>query len=446
MISEFKADKEFRPFVIIAVITIIVTITAITFDAFEMFYEFSQAHETWELDEIVIGFVFLAFALGFHSFHMFHELKLKNISLMQSENKFRTIFENANDGISIVDTDSHFLGVNNQFCNLLGYRKDELLQMTMRDMEPPEYAVKSSEIMKELDTEGHAVFETIGVCKDGSTVPVELSIRRIEYEGKLALLTIVRDVTSRKKARDELIKAKIAADSANRAKSEFLAMVSHELRTPLNSIIGFSQILETEKKGQLNDEQLQYVRYIYKGGNDLLQIINSILDISQVEGGNSELHYSSFDINDFLNDSISLLHPIAMQKCISLDFDNRSNLTTAIADKQMLKQVLYNLLSNAIKFTDAGGSVKVIVSNNENTLQASVIDTGIGIPKEELESIFLPFKQVEDYLTRKFDGTGLGLTIVKKFVELQGGKVWVESKVGKGSIFTFTIPLGEKVQ
>ena len=109
MISEFKADKELRPFFIIAVITIIVTITAITFDAFEMFYEFSQAHETWELDEIVIGFVFLAFALGFRSFRMFHELKLKNISLMQSENKFRTIFENANDGISIVDTDSHFL-------------------------------------------------------------------------------------------------------------------------------------------------------------------------------------------------------------------------------------------------------------------------------------------------------------------------------------------------
>jgi len=252
---------------------------------------------------------------------------------------------------------------------------------------------------------------------------------------------IVVDITKRKHAELEMENAKIEAETANRTKSEFLATMSHELRTPLNSIIGFSDILLDQSFGELNEEQTKYVGNVLKSGKHLLELINSILDISKVEAGKIELHYEMFYLDDVFREVKTIISPQAAKKSINLQIDPAENIPKIRADKGKIKQILYNLLSNAIKFTPEGGNVRIIPSTSEDMVHVAVEDTGIGIAESDRDKLFKPFVQLDSTSNREYEGTGLGLALINKFIELHSGSLEVESEEGKGSTFTFSIPV-----
>ena len=230
-------------------------------------------------------------------------------------------------------------------------------------------------------------------------------------------------------------------ETINRLKSEFLANMSHELRTPLNSILGFSEMLKDGLYGELQGKQYEYVDYIYKSGKHLLELISDILDLSKIEAGKMELKPQQFNVSRAIEEVHSIINPMAMKKKIGIDVAIADNVSTVIADERMFKQVMYNLLSNATKFTSEEGSLNVVANANDYYLQISVIDNGKGIRKEDMRLIFKEFKQLDGSTTRGHEGTGLGLALTKRYVEMQGGTISVESEYGKGSNFTFRIPM-----
>ncbi|MBI5141931.1 MAG: hypothetical protein HZA20_07035 [Nitrospirae bacterium] len=245
-------------------------------------------------------------------------------------------------------------------------------------------------------------------------------------------------------ARQQAEQLRLVAESANRAKSEFLANMSHELRTPLNSIIGFSEILIDGLYGGINEKQNEYVHDINESGLHLLNLINDILDLSKVEAGKVELELAGFPLGKMLENSLMMLREKAMKHGVRLEFNISQEADIILeADERKLKQVVFNLLGNAVKFTPPGGHVglNARLSSTPGFIEVSVEDSGIGIKESDIGKLFSEFTQLESSYNRKYEGTGLGLALSRKLVEIHGGKIWVESEVGKGSRFSFTIPL-----
>ncbi len=230
-------------------------------------------------------------------------------------------------------------------------------------------------------------------------------------------------------------------DTANRHKSEFLTSMSHELRTPLNAIIGFSEVLLEKMFGELNEKQAEYLQDILSSGHHLLSLINDILDLSKVEAGKMELEPGVFNLRELLEGSLVMVKERALAHGIALSLDIADDIDTFIGDERKVKQILFNLLSNAVKFTPDKGKVGITAQKTDDTVQVAVWDTGIGIAAEDQQRIFAEFQQVGKGLTEKPEGTGLGLALTKKFVELHGGTIWVDSTPRRGSTFTFTLPI-----
>jgi signal transduction histidine kinase len=233
-------------------------------------------------------------------------------------------------------------------------------------------------------------------------------------------------------------------EAASRSKSDFLANMSHELRTPLNSVIGFSEVLEDEIFGPINEKQHEYVTNILTSGKHLLSLINDILDLSKVESGKMGLDLTEFPLQEAVESSFVMLKEKALKDGITLS----TNLSpeadvNIVADKRKLKQILFNLISNAVKFTPTGGTVGVHAIRYYDFIQITVADSGMGIKGEDILKLFQPFIQLEPVYTKEFEGTGLGLALSRQLVELHGGRIWVESHVGTGSRFSFTIPLSQ---
>ena len=229
-------------------------------------------------------------------------------------------------------------------------------------------------------------------------------------------------------------------EAASRHKSDFLANMSHELRTPLNAIIGFSEVLLERMFGELNPKQEEYLQDIMTSGRHLLSLINDILDLSKVEAGRMELDLGQFDLPAALDNCRTLVRERAGRHGIALDLAVDERVGQIVADERKVRQVLLNLLSNAVKFTPEGGRVAIGAVRADGGVEIAVSDTGIGIAPEDQETIFEEFRQAGSDYVRKREGTGLGLALAKRFVELHGGRIWVKSEVGRGSTFTFTIP------
>jgi len=215
--------------------------------------------------------------------------------------------------------------------------------------------------------------------------------------------------------------------------------MSHELRTPLNSIIGYTKLILDGLEGDINEEQKQDLHTVYTNSKHLLELINDLLDLSRIEAGKTVLNYGTFTISDLLSEVIPAIEQLAREKGLALTYSIAPDIDNLYADRAKARQVLINMLGNAIKFTDEG-SIKLNVAESDSDFVFSVADTGMGMKKEDLEAIFDSFKQVGPAQIAGYEGTGLGLAISKQFVEMQGGKIWAESELGKGSTFTFTLP------
>ncbi|WP_342305295.1 PAS domain S-box protein [Methanolobus sp. ZRKC5] len=370
------------------------------------------------------------------NYHDITERKLAEDSLRKSEAKFRNYIENAPYGIFIANEDWNYLEVNKTASVITGYSEGELLEMTGYDLISPEFQSRAHKSNYEVKDSGFTTVELLAIHKDKGVYWMRIDALKLS---ETRYIVFASDITEKKRAEHSLLQAKMLAEENDRIKSEFLANMSHELRTPLTTIIGFSDILCSNMFGKLNEKQARHVAHISKSGKHLLEVINDVLDLSKIEAGKMELDCEHFTVSETLTEIRASMYPLANKKNIDLILRDEINGIEIFADRLKFKQIMFNLLSNAIKFTSDAGEVTVIGTRTDNGIQISVSDTGIGIPEHMKDDIFNPFMQIDASNKRKYGGTGLGLALVKRFVEMHNGKIWLETKEEKGSTFSFTI-------
>lgn len=366
-------------------------------------------------------------------------------SILKSENEFRSVWENSVDGMRLCSEDGTIVRVNEAFCRLFIGKKEEFegnqLDIIYKYGKKTLRKFSDSFNKKKIRTK----FETKVVLKNGKTVWFDISNSFIEQQDQpVLLLSIFRDITAKKKVEKELVDAKEKAEEMNRLKSNFLANMSHELRTPMIGILGFSEILKSStKKGEMFD----MADTIYSSGQRLMETLNLILDLSKIEADKLDLNFHELNAAQIIKDIAEMYMPSAHKKGISLDYHGPDNIKL-FTDERILRGIIGNLVNNAVKYTHNG---KVEVTAEEKysgmgaLLHIHVKDTGIGIPSEKIELIFEAFRQASEGYSRLFEGTGLGLTITKKFVEVLKGDIDVKSKVGSGTIFSITLPAAHDI-
>lgn len=357
----------------------------------------------------------------------------------QSEGKFQSIFNNTGDAIFIHDMDGNFLEVNSVASDVLGYSRDEWGEMTISHIEKPYSMERYSSLLETLQADREVVFQSNQITREGLEIPVEVHSRMISYEGRPAVLSIARNIEERLNYERLLIAAKETAEAASKAKSQFLGNMSHELRTPLNHILGFSELLQNRVGGALSDKQLRYVQMIVKSGKDLLSLINHVLEISRIGFDTIQLEKQAVQLDELLDNWLEGFRSDARFKKIEIHFLASESMTVH-TDPHLLEQIFNALLSNAIKFTPSKGNITVKLSCVNKNALITVSDTGIGIDPKDQEKVFSEFFQVDDSLTREYEGMGLGLALCKKLTELLGGHIWLESSPGEGSNFYLTFP------
>ena len=379
------------------------------------------------------------------------------VTLSESEQRFRGTFENAAVGIAHMHPSGQNLRVNQKCCDILGYTRDELLRKSFRDLLHPDDLALSHEHFGALLRGELSAYtsERRFQRKDGAHIwsQVDVSLQRDADGNPAYAIGLLQDISERKRLDAELRRAKEAAESANRAKDEFLANVSHEIRTPMNAILGLTElVLDTS----LTEDQRQCLGAVKSAGDSLLAIINDLLDFAKIEAGKLELDPADFSMRAVIGDTLRALAVRAQRKGLELVYDVAPDVPDAlVGDAGRLRQVLLNLVGNAVKFTQAG-EVEVRVTRDEHNgardgnsdsslapsfltmLRFTVRDTGVGISKNQQERVFHAFEQEDASTTRRYGGTGLGLSIATRLVGLMGGAIRLESAPGKGSTFAFT--------
>jgi PAS domain S-box-containing protein len=377
-----------------------------------------------------------------------------------------TIVENMQEGVIVLDTQNQVVDLNPSAKSIIQIKDSELIGQNVENM----LAGFSPDIKDHINTKETKIEIVTAKGKQNHFYDLNLTPlydRKNNFTGKIIVL---RDTTESKRSRAELEEAKEKAEIASRSKSEFLANMSHELRTPLNHIMGFTELVLEEHFGILNEIQQEYLQDVIQSSNHLLSLINDILDLSKIEAGKLALETSEFCPAVLFENSLVILKEKAMKHGLTMATDIGKLPETIAADERKLKQILYNLLSNAVKFTPDGGSVLLgarhyvlsggrfwspddrefippgnngqILNSASGIVEIRVTDSGIGLKKQDLERIFNPFDQVENVIQKKQPGTGLGLSLTRKLVELHGGLVWAESDgENKGSTFRFVIPV-----
>jgi PAS domain S-box-containing protein len=397
---------------------------------------------------IVIGTYFY---LSLKATNILQEEKKKKAvekTLIESEKRFRVMFELSPVGIILIDEKGTIIEVNTSFYETLGYTREEIIGKNIRLFASPE---TDNEIENNISTilSGKTIIHEVqNIRKDGTSCIIELYETMINLpDGSQGILSVSNDVTEKKRSQKELIDAKEKAEESDKLKSAFLANMSHELRTPLNAIIGFSGLMIDSAQDQMTS--VYYAEIILKSGQHLLSLMEDIFDTTMIETGQIKINYEKTDIVTLLEEVKEIIDGERLREKKSnveliLNLEDVGNQKYLVTDIRKLKQVLLNLLRNALKFTDKGYiefGFDEITEEENIFFQFHVKDTGIGIDKKHHDAIFNLFRQIDDSRTRKFGGMGLGLSIAKKTVEILGGRIWLESEPSIGSVFFFTIPI-----
>jgi len=399
------------------------------------------------------------------------ERKRVEEALRESEGKYRALVENATDFIYMIDKDNRVLSLNESAANLFGKAPGELIGKTLFDLFPEEIAAHFSKNLKWVSETGRTKTTETKMIAAGREMWISASLSPVkDHKDKvISVMGVTRDITERKRMDDELQQKNEQLDAqneelqsqaeelmaqqqellektreveeANQLKSEFLANMSHELRTPLNVIIGFSELLADEVPGKINKEQRQCLSDILGSSQHLLNLISDVLDLSKIESDKMKLSLTNIALTEVVESLARTMMPILAPRKQSLDIEIEEGLPLVHADKAKVSEVFLNLLGNSAKFTPDGGKLKIEAVREGDWCRVSMIDDGIGIKTEDQEKIFEPFYQLDNPQTQKKEGTGLGLRIAKQIIEKHGGQIWVESEYGKGSRFTFTLPL-----
>jgi len=383
------------------------------------------------------------------------------LRLRQKEEQYRTLIEGMNEGLMLTDTNDTILFVNQQTCDITGYNAEELIQKNCHKILFDPTNKSFDQELDYLKKQGvKKSFEIEMVRKNDEKIWVHVSCSPVynDKNEETGMIGVFQDISDRKKTENErniltreLVLAKEKAEESDRLKSAFLANISHEIRTPMNGILGFAELLKTPDLTP--DTQNRYIHIIEQSGKRMLNIINDIVDISKIEAGQMIIHLEETNVNQLLKDLLVFFTPEANSKGLKLSLsmkltDEKSIIQT---DHTKLAQILSNLIKNAIKFTKSGSIEFGYNSNGVETLHATslhatsmqffVKDTGVGIPEDQIDMIFERFRQGSVSLTRAYEGAGLGLSISKAFVNMLGGKIWVESEPDEGSIFFFDLPV-----
>jgi PAS domain S-box-containing protein len=347
----------------------------------------------------------------------------------------QAILDNAVDGIFTFNEHGTIRSFNRAAERIFGYATDDIVGRSVTLLVP------DGDGLDTLTSSGRR--EVTGRRQDGTVFPMDLGIGEVRQDGNRLLIGMARDITDRKRAEEELLGAKEAAEGANRAKSTFLANMSHELRTPLNAIIGYSEMLAEEARDSGNDEYVPDLEKIQRAGSHLLGLINSVLDLSKIEAGKMDLYLETFDLPGMLRDVTATIQPLIQQKGNRLVVEAADDLGEMHADVTKVRQTLFNLLSNASKFTE-NGTIRLTVGRESVDgvpwIVFAVADTGIGMTSEQLGRLFQAFTQADVTTTRKYGGTGLGLVITRRFCQMMGGDITVDSTEGVGTTFTMRLP------
>lgn len=374
---------------------------------------------------------------------------------MLGERRFRELIENAPDAILLVDASGTISIANRTAESMFGYSPEDLMGQNVDLLVPGPSRGHHAEYRNAFVDAGVSRpmgqgLELYACRKDGSEFPVEISLSPMQTNAGTSVAAVIRDVTERKRAEQqirflresymtELEASQQKAERLNQLKSEFMASMSHELRTPLHTIIGFAELLAEERDGPLNERQKRFLDHIRVDSEHLLELINDVLDLSRIEAGGLKLQSVPLLTSEAIDEAVDAVLLIAAKKSVAIRAEKTDSISI-VADPLRLRQILYNLLNNAVKFTPSGGEVVVGAVRDGDFVRFTVADTGIGIPKDEHERIFDKFYQMGTTTEGVRQGTGLGLAICRQLVEMQGGSIWVESDIGKGSRFSFTIP------
>jgi len=358
--------------------------------------------------------------------------------LQHKEASLNAIVTSSGEGIITIDDKGIIETVNPKAAQLFGYTVEELIGLNVSVLVPAPEKHRHDEYV--INSELHApriidhARELSGERKDGSTFFLELNVSPMQINGERKFVGILHDISERKQFINALLLAKGGAESANKAKNQFLSSMSHELRTPLNAILGFTQLLQADTDPPLTADQMESLSHIYDGGIHLLTLITQVLDLSKLEAGILQLKSESIALVEFTNEIVTQLKPLANKTNVSMSLLVIKNNIFINADKMKLRQVITNLLSNAIKYNKPDGNVYVFLTPLRDKVRLSVADTGKGIAAELMQDLFKPFCRLGAEASA-IEGTGIGLTITKKLLEMMGGQIGVESKLNEGSTF-----------